>query len=251
MRKTIAWGMVAAAAYLAVAAATFGELVPARPLFDGGAPPEPYRWVDPPKDFTATNQPPESGTGSVPFTEDGLQAGTVATPDRQAALIFAPNGVAEQPGTEQIVVTIRPLDPGDFGDPPPELAYEGNAYEFTATYGEGGTPVQITEDVTVVLRFPFAAEGIFRRDGDEWTELESQPGGFELVADSPTLGTFVTAGPPFHDPGSSINDIIVAGAGLAVVAVGVWIGRLRHKEKARAQRRRAMGKKAKKPPQAR
>lgn len=251
-RRALGLGVVAAAVYLVAAAVSFGRLVPARPLFDGGAPPQPYRWVAPPRDFAATNQPPESRTTTVPFTRSGLQTATVLTPDLQAAVVFPPNSVAPREGVDEIFVSVRPLDPARIGDPPEGLGYDGNAYEIAATYGEGDEAVEVTEDVVLSLRYPFNATEIYRRSGDGWTKLDlidSQGVPFQLTADSAELGTFVPIGLPFHQPGDTrLFDILYAAGGLVVVIVGIWVGRGRRKEKARRQRLKAMGKKAKQPP---
>ena len=41
------------------------------PLLDGIGPPQPYRWVNPPPDLAATNQPPWSGVFHVPLKVGG------------------------------------------------------------------------------------------------------------------------------------------------------------------------------------
>ena len=61
MRRIAITGASVALAYLAVVLATslFTNRT-VRPLFDGGAPPPPYRWINPPPDFAPGNLGPKS-----------------------------------------------------------------------------------------------------------------------------------------------------------------------------------------------
>lgn len=249
-RRVFAFGVAAAAVYLVAAAVTFeAGLLPSRPLYDGTAPPEPYRFIDPPPDLAATNKPPIGAEDTVPLGEDEFLGATVLTDDNQAFVIFDPGGVAQPPGAENVKITIEPLDPATIGDPPDGLAYDGNAYRITGIYQPSGETIEMTAVAKVLLRYPFAATTILRRDGDVWTELEVKTGGgFDLFADTDRLGVFVPAGLPFHRGGDSkVGDIVYAVAGLAVVVVGVLLGRRRASVKKQVATQRALGKKAKRP----
>ena len=249
-RHALALGVAAAAAYLIVAAVTFeAGWLPSRPLYDGTVPPEPYRFVDPPADLAAANQPPLSKEDIAPLGAEGFPGATVVTDDNQAFLIFEPDGVTQPAGAESVKIAIEPVDPETIGDPPEGLGYDGNAYRIEASYQPSGDPVEITADATVLLRYPFSATTILRRDGDVWTELETEPGaGLDLFTKTDRLGVFVPAGLPFHNPSDSkLTDIIYAVAGLLVVVVGVVLGRRRTSLKKQQARLRAMGKKAKAP----
>src|SRR5437879_11455028 len=74
------WGAAAAALYLAAGAYVWTR-VPVRLLYEGEAPPPPYRWVRPPANLPEPNQPPESGTGTIPLTPAGSQSASVLTDD--------------------------------------------------------------------------------------------------------------------------------------------------------------------------
>lgn len=243
-------GLVAAIVYIAAAVVTFDAgWLPARPLYDGTAPVEPYRFVDPPPDQQATNLEPTSGEDTVPFGEEGFPGATVLTPDQQAFVILEPDGVEQPADAEGLRVTIDPLDPDEVGAPPEGLAYEGNAYRIEAVYVPTEEPARLTAPATVLLRYPFGATALLRRDGDRWVQMEARTGGgFELFGETQELGLFATAGLPFHQPSDARwTDITLAAAGFLVVVVGVLLGRSRVSQKRTQARLRAMGKKAKRP----
>lgn len=245
--RRLRWGVAAAAAYVIVAAVSFDAgLFPIRPLYEGTVPAEPYRFVDPPPGV-ADNQPPASAREE--FTVDeAREGGTIVTDDQQAFVIFELDGIALPDGIEGVVVTIDPLDPYQIGPPPEDLDYDGNAYRIEARYQPSGEPVELAADATVLLRYPFAATGLYRRDGDSWTQLEVNTGGsLEFVVFTDRLGLFVAAGLGMHRGGGGIASWIYAAAGLLVVGGGVGLGGYRRARQRRAERRRQMGKKGKRP----
>jgi hypothetical protein len=251
-RRQLAWGFGAIALYLAAALVSFrGGLLPARPLYDGIAPPQPYRWVNPPPELASGNLAPESGSGEVPLTKKGSDAVSVATADRQASLVFAPNAVTPRAGEKKVRVLIDPLDPATLGRAPKGLEYDGNAYRFEASYARSGEPIALAgPPLTVVLRYALGATELFRREGNVWVTVKTLSGGgpLEIAGDTTALGTFVAAGPPLTDSGGSrVWDVVAAAAGLVVVIAGVLFARRRKHKRARAARLRAMGKKSKKP----
>lgn len=244
------WGGAAVVLYLVAALISFrGGLLPARPLYDGTAPPAPYRWVDPPPELAAGNDTPEPGDGEVPITSKGSDAVSIATGDRQATLVFAPDAVSPRSGEKEVRVRIEPLDPDTVGRSPKGLEYDGNAYRFEAVYARSKEPAVLTgTPLTVVLRFALGATEIRRRAGDSWVALDALPGGgpLEIAGDTTELGTFVAVGPPLTHPGGNrLWDVAAAAAGLLVVIGGILFARRRRRANRRAARLRAMGKKAK------
>ena len=77
------WGLAAAALYLVAVAYTW-PLAPIRILYEGEAPPLPYRWVHPPAELSRDNQPPEFGAGRIAFSPQGSQSTSIVTDDGQA-----------------------------------------------------------------------------------------------------------------------------------------------------------------------
>ena len=65
-RRALLFGLGAAVLYVAGTALS-GSLGPLarRPLLDGFAPPQPYRWVSPPPNLAAGNKPPASAVVSL------------------------------------------------------------------------------------------------------------------------------------------------------------------------------------------
>lgn len=247
--RDIRWGIAAAALYVLVAAVSFDAgLFPARPLYDGTAPPEPYRWVDPPRDLAGGNQPPSSQRETL-NVDEAREGTSLNTDDRQAFVIIEPDVLALPDGITGVEVIIEPLDPDQFGDAPEGLDYDGNAYRIEARYQPSGEVATLANPATVLLRYPFGATSLLRRDGGSWTELEASPSAaFELFGDTDRFGVFVAAGLPLHRGGGGVADWIYAAAGLLVVVVGVVLGRYRSKQKKEEARLRMMGKKAKRRP---
>ena len=87
-RTTIVVGVLCVTAYAGLAALS-GHLSPlARgPLLDGIGPPQDYRWVNPPPDLAANNQPPSSGVFPIALDPNGSRPATPVTSDNQVTVI--------------------------------------------------------------------------------------------------------------------------------------------------------------------
>lgn len=168
--------------------------VPVRILYDGVAPPLPYRWVRPPANLASGNQAPEPGTGTISFTLEGSASASVLTDDAQAGLIFSRGGVAPRAGVTFAKARIVPLDPNSIAPPPPGLRFDGNAYRMEATYSTGES-VALLKPVTPVLRYPVHATVLLRSAGHGWTRLDSRrvTESLQTFAQSDQLGVFVAA----------------------------------------------------------
>ncbi len=194
--RWLAWGV--AAAGLVLAASFYVQHgVPVRVLFDGQIPPLPYRWVRPPANLAAANQPPLPGEGDVPLTATGSEARSVPTGDGQAIVIFAKDGVAPREGESSLRVKVTPLDPATPPPAPPGRRIDGNAYRIDAVYAASGQPAVLRKPITVDLRYPIHAEEMLRLSGSEWKILPTTrfDPSLTLVAFSDQLGTFVMVGP--------------------------------------------------------
>ncbi|HKV44094.1 MAG TPA: hypothetical protein VJT32_05380 [bacterium] len=214
------WGAVAAAVYLAAGASTWPQL-PTRLLYEGIAPPLPYRWVRPPANLPEPNESPETGQGSITLGASGSPSTSVVTGDGQAGVILRAGAVAPHAGAPSVEVTITPLDPGTLSPPPGGLQFDGNAYRIEATHPAGGSAA-LQAPVTVVLRYPRHATMLLRSTGTGWTPLEAHvvPGALQIFASADQLGVFIAAAPEGSTGIPSTTTLAVGAAivGLALAA---------------------------------
>jgi hypothetical protein len=236
--RVLSWGVVAAGLYILSAVLVQSAGQPVFPLFDGFGPPQPYRWVSPPPEAAANNQPPTPGVGEVSL-KGAAQNFFVSTEDGQASLAGVNTALARQPRGNKVKVSLTPLDPQSLGSPPRGLIFDGNAYEIEATYAPSGEEAVIEGKVQVIFRYPRRANVVLQLVGSEWQRLESfviRPS-LQVYAEVDELGTFVAAGPPQRVHRRSILPWIAsAGAGVVVSAAGVAFF-LRRRSKARKRRR--------------
>jgi hypothetical protein len=223
------WGAAAAALYLAAGAYVWTR-VPVRLLYEGEAPPPPYRWVRPPANLPEPNQPPEAGTGTIPFTPDGSQSASVLTDDGQSAVIFRFGAIVPRVGATSVKVSIIPLDPGTMASPPPGLRFDGNAYRMQAAYPDG-IPISLAQPVTVVLRYPRHATMLLRSTGNGWSRLDAHvvAGALQIFASTDRLGVLVAAAPVTSQSTAWWGYIAGGAAVLGVLAAiaARWLGRRR------------------------
>lgn len=196
--RTCAWG-IAAAAFYVITAVTSSQWTgsPAHILYDGLAPLAPYRWVHPPPELARDNQPPEPGTGEVPFGPEGLSPLSVTTGDGQATVIFGEKTVAAQAGASAVMVRLVPLDPATMAAAPSGLRFDSNAYRIDVSYASTGKPVVLRAPATVVLRYATGANGIMRFSGPAWAPLPIRRYDLPQLATAETqaLGIFVATAP--------------------------------------------------------
>lgn len=228
-------GAILALAYVALAVAYVRYGGNARPLFDGFAPPAPYNWVNPPKEFAAGNVQPRPSSLDVVFGPDGSAVGGGSSPDGQVILSFKAGAIPPHPPDTRVVVQITPVDPAVVAVPPPGLAADGNAYRLDFTYQPSGQAVtSLNEPADVFLVVPEPAQTLlFSRDGRTWENLPFRP-----VADPtqiggafPGPGYLLAVAPPVGRPSESDTDdesvgmtgAIVLTAGLAGV---LWLAPL-------------------------
>jgi hypothetical protein len=237
--RALTWGVVAAGLYISSAVLVQSAGLPVFPLFDGFGPPEPYRWVSPPREAAANNQPPLPGSGEVSLTGTA-QNFFVTTEDGQASLAGLSTALSRQPRGNKINVNIAPLDPQSLAPPPRGLVFDGNAYEFEAAYAPSGEEAVIEDKVQVIFRYPRRANVILQSTGSRWRRLESfviRPS-LQVYTEVNELGTFVAAMPPTRVHRRSILPWIAsAGAGVAVAAAGVAFF-LRKRSRGRRQKKR-------------
>lgn len=202
-------GLALAGLYLTVLAATVVWAgTPLRPLFDGLAPPPPYRWVDPPKGF-ADNQRPAAVRSEIPLDPalGSLQVDT-ATSDYQATVTLKRGSVPPKPPDTAVLVDIRPLDPATLGPFPDGLRPISNAYRVELTYRPSGDPVPpLPVPGLVALTAATEGRGLLRsEDGRTWEPLASRAYGADHGQFSQLVsgGYFVVVAPVTEeDPGAT------------------------------------------------
>ncbi|HVM12567.1 MAG TPA: hypothetical protein VM638_08865, partial [Actinomycetota bacterium] len=231
------WGAAALAAYGAAALGLGLSGARLLPVFDGVAPVAPYRWVNPPPEMAQGNQPPESGEQVIEADAD-VKALAAFTLDAQASMTAADPAFGEHPDERSVRVTVRPLDPETLGPPPEGLGYQGNAYEFAATFQPSGEPARLEQVATVVLRYPIHATTVLRKVDGGWERLPKPitvGESLTIYAETPEMGTFVAAGPPTEEEKAGVLRWVGYGAaGLALVgAVALALIRRRRASAAR------------------
>lgn len=247
--RGLRWGAAAALVYVVTGLLSASGGMPVLPLFDGLAPPVPYRWVNPPPELEAGNQRPLPGQATL---DVGANPGVfgATTDDGQAHVTLPVEFVKLPEEVDAIRVALTPLDPESLVPPPGGMRFDGNAYRVTATYVPSGDPVLLTGDATVLLRYSTHATAMVRLISDRWTRMETTVvgGTLQLFANTPELGVFAPIGPEVEGQGPGWPLWVGLGAGglALVVAAGVLLRRRRAAAR-RAKRKgtRSRGGKAK------
>jgi hypothetical protein len=238
LRGGIAGGLVIAAYVVSAVFSAHLSPLARRPLLDGTAPPEPYRWVDPPAALAGSNQKPTPGTFTVELTPNGSKTAVLTTDDAQITLIVAKGAFPGSSGDTYVEVKLTPIAPSEVAAPDPPLAIAGNVIRVEATYQPSGTPVEVGSGARIVLVYPFSANQhgshvvVESADGKTWTSLDTNdlPSiqqvdalidtlGYVAVARNPTA----TTAPPASGGGGSTVAAIAIGAGLVILAVAAVI----------------------------
>jgi hypothetical protein len=233
-RRWLASGLGVALIYLVVAWITWRSgTVPFRPVYDGLAPIPAYRWVNPPPEFAADNEPPFPGMTSLHIGPDGTDAATLTVSDAQATVVlreasFEPSGAADT-----VRVDIIPLDPATIGPPPAGLRLDGNAYRVEAVYLPGSRPAELSQPAHVFLRYPIHATSLLRWGGTSWEPLTTNviPGNAQVWGETDELGVFVPAveegASPPPAPGSGGPSVVVilisVAASVVAAALALWL----------------------------
>ena len=242
-RRALALGLVTLAAYAALAGLS-GRLSPlARgPLLDGLGPPQPYRWVSPPPDLAATNQPPSSGMFHVPLDTNGSRPEVFVTSDNQVTVIVPAGVFRLKAGQVEVKLTVAPVDPATLSPPGPALTVFGNAYRVRTTYQPSNARASFAAPLDVVLVYPVtttlhaSSHAIYTSpDGAAWEEQQGSDSIAQQQAEGPlpTAGYMVVAGketanpsassPPTSSGGSRSVTIILIVAAVCIGLVGVGL----------------------------
>lgn len=224
-RRALGAGAAVAALYVAGSFLTAHSRATSDPMLDGNLPPQPYRWVSPPSNLAAGNQPPASGHFSVKLTKSGSTAAAFSTQDGQATLILSQGSIPPSNGQTSAAIAVSPLAPSKVGGPPSGLAIDGNVYRVTGTYVPGGASVgklQPGGDQRVILVYPATASTtgaqkhtvIGSVDGNTWQRLTTKDSSVQQQAQGSmtALGYFAVASPSASSgvPPSAVAVIVLA-----------------------------------------
>jgi hypothetical protein len=238
------WGVAAASLYVLTGVVLVRAGSPVLPLFDGLAPPAPYRWVEPPPELAEGNEEPLDANQEIPLGE-GLGALSAVTGDGQAQITVIEDAVDAPPDAEAAVLTIEPLDPASLGPPPEGFRFDSNAYRYEAVTVPGDEPLVLTGEATIILTYATRAGRLLRWTGSGWERLDTTVlgGTLQVLANTSELGTFVAAGREQQHGGVAwpLWAGIGGGALAAIGGLELW---LRRRRRQRALER-ARGAKAK------
>jgi hypothetical protein len=237
-RRRVAGAVAVALVYVGLAALS-GWLSPIarRPVLDGLAPIAPYRWVSPPPELAAGNQPPAAGTFEIQLSAQGSEPGVFITTDNQVTVVVD-RGQFPPRGDDRIVrLTVTPLDPATLGSMPGDLTAFGNALELRATNEPSGTAARAAEPIRFIAVYPTTQtlhatthEILRSDDGQTWTALTSRdaPGIQQVEASVTKPGFLVVAGeltpnPAITTPPAGTTDPLIVVL-LVVSAAAMLVG---------------------------
>ncbi|HVF13234.1 MAG TPA: hypothetical protein VM942_01475, partial [Acidimicrobiales bacterium] len=190
---------------------------PFRPLFDGLAPPLPYRWVNPPREVARDNQQPVPASGETPLGTNGSAFVNVTPDDGQVILVLEERVVPPRPPDTAVALTVTPLDVLTLGPLPDDMTQASNAYRVEATYRPSAQPVTDFEvelsSISLVAAAPSDAL-LYSADGQVWEARPTMP-----------LGTVHGLETPFAGPGYYVvTDIDDAAGGGGTGASAAVVG---------------------------
>ena len=245
VRAAVAGAALAAAYVLATAGSGWLGWVHGRPLLDSFVPPPPYRWVSPPADLAAGNQPPTAGTFTIRLGPDGSPAGVFSTPDLQATLVLEKGAIPAAGGSSSVRLTISPLDPSTLPAPPAGVTVAGNAYRVTAVDGTGGTPVtRFAGPARVELLYPATAGTFHHRmlflgsGSSSWQRLTTTDTAPQLqtISDVTSPGVYAVGQVGKPSGGSLVRSLPALLLTVAAVGVSAWFAFTALRDRARRRR---------------
>ena len=149
---------------------------PVLPLFDGFAPPVPYKWVTPPPEMAAGNTVPQPVERQFPVGPDGVSASNASSDDAQIIVGLdngsVPASPPASPPNTGIAVRMVPIDPATLGPLPSGLRAVSNAYQVVLTYLPSQTPLgRLAVKGTVALTAGDTGDRmLYSADGKTWEE---------------------------------------------------------------------------------
>ena len=226
-------GLVVVVAYVALAFWS-GRISPLarRPLLDGTAPPQAYRWVSPPADLAATNVQPSPMTLTLRLTPNGTEGLSGSSGDNQITIIAPTGAIAPHGSDASVRIDATPLDPATLGKLGDDLAAFGNAVRLRATYLPSNTPVtKLKGSLDVILIYPVTVtlhtakhQISSSSDGKSWTAENGNDftASQRVEAVVPRLGYVVVSGVPGPAP-VSVSPPGSGGGKLNGIAIGLFV----------------------------
>ena len=210
---------------------------PVLPLFDGFAPPTPYRWVNPPPERAGDNVVPQPVERELGLTPAGAPASNVSTDDAQAIVGLNEGSVPASPPDTAVVIRLVPTDAAALGPLPPGLRVVSNAYKVEMRYVPSQTPLtRLAAGGTVALTAADSGDRLlYSADGQTWEERTFRPYGTDhgLFTELEAVGGwFVVAGsdrPSSADAdngGPDLRGVFLVVLGLAPVIGAILVVRL-------------------------
>ncbi|MDP9222824.1 MAG: hypothetical protein M3P18_03030 [Actinomycetota bacterium] len=248
MRRRLLYGAGVALVYL-VGAAISSHLSPSGtlPVFDGLAPPPPYRWVQPPATLAATNQKPFAGKFSLKFKAGKSAPGAFTTRDAQFSLILDPGTLPPSGNPTRATITITPLAASSVTQPSGYLV-DGNIYRVTVTEEPSGAKVsRFAKPQQVIIVYPADRSFVKPKhliavsgNGKTWTQLQTQDSTVQQQSAAliPIPGFVAVVVPAKQTPsGRALAGYVIAGIVVLLVA-GILGWRIyRRSQRARTPRR--------------
>ena len=177
--RPLAVGLGLAGLYLAAALATMVlSDRPFRPLFDGLAPPLPYRWVNPPREVARDNAQPVAATRDVPLGPEGSAFVNVTPLDGQAIVLLEDKAVPPHPPDMAAAVTVTPVDALTLGPLPEDMSPQSNAYRVEVVYRPSGvavTDLRVTTSSVALVGAGASDALLYSRDGRSWAARPTTP----------------------------------------------------------------------------
>jgi hypothetical protein len=249
-RRPLAVGLGLGGLYAIVAVATLLLADrPLLPLFDGLAPPPPYRWVTPPPEVASGNQQPTSAEREAQLGPEGSPFLSVTPEDGQAIVVMDDGAVppnppdAPNPPATTVRVGLTPHDPGTLADLPDGLTAASNAYRVVITYQPSGTAVSMLRPNPItsvnLTSAGFSDVMLYSADGGSWarqSDAEPRPDGHGLGTPFSSPGYFLVASID-RAPGGTNPAVYVLLLGLPVVVVMALVAVKRRNDEARANAR--------------
>ena len=251
-RRPLAVGLALGGLYAIVAVAMLLLADrPLLPLFDGLAPPPPYRWIEPPPEVAADNQQPTTAQREAPLGPDGSPFLNVTPEDGQAIVVLEAGAVSPNPPESGLRVAVTPRDAGTLGDLPDGLTAASNAYEVAIAYQPSGAAVPTVRSTTTASSIALTGAGLsdvmlFSPDGAEWTrQSDPEPllGGHGLKTPLQTPGFFLVASIDRSPGGGTSPAVYVLLLGLPVVLVIALVMVKKRRDEERAKEAKAAARK--------